>query len=100
MQLPQWQTKSQQWLTDSGRDRYGRRRDRSEKDQWCRGDEILEYAVQYAQDGSYPLNLIKEKKRAVRKRATLLRVDKGEVFFNRGERRVKVKYREMNREEC
>jgi len=26
----------------------------------------------------------------VRKRAALLRVDKGEVFFNRGERRVKV----------
>ena len=54
------------------------------------GDEILEYAVQYAQDGSYPLNLTKEKKRAVRKRAALLRVDKGEVFFNRGERKVKV----------
>jgi len=55
------------------------------------GDEILEYAVQYAQDGSYPLNLTKEK-RAVRKRAALLRINKGEVFFNRGER--------MNREEC
>ena len=27
------------------------------------GDEILEYAVQYAQDGSYPLNLTKEKRR-------------------------------------
>ena len=45
------------------------------------GDEILEYAVQYAQDGSYPLNLTKEKKRAVRKCAALLRVDKGEVFL-------------------
>ena len=32
----------------------------------------------------------KREETAVRKRAALLRVDKGEVFFNRGERRVKV----------
>ena len=40
-------------------------------------DEILEYAIQYSQDGSYPPNLTKDKKRAVRKRAALLTVDKG-----------------------
>ena len=53
-------------------------------------DEILEYAIQYAQDGSYPPNLTKDKKRAVRKRAALLSVDKGEVFFTRGKAKVKV----------
>ena len=31
------------------------------------GDEIVEYTIHYAQDGSYPPNLTKEKKRAVRK---------------------------------
>ena len=30
------------------------------------GDKIVEYAIHYAQDGSYPPNLTKEKKRAVR----------------------------------
>ena len=44
-------------------------------------DEILEYAIQYAQDGSYRPNLTEDKKRAVGKRAGLLSVDKGEVFF-------------------
>ncbi len=39
-------------------------------------DEILEYAIQYAEDGSYPPELTKDKKRAVRKRAALLTVDK------------------------
>ncbi len=53
-------------------------------------DEILEYAIQYAEVGSYPPKLTKDKKRAVRKRAALLTVDKGEVFFNRGKRKVKV----------
>ncbi len=53
-------------------------------------DDILEYATQYAQDGSYPPALTKDKKRAVRKRAALLTVDKGEVFFNRGKMKVKV----------
>ena len=62
----------------------------SEKAEVKPGDEILEYAIQYAQDGSYPPNITKEKKRAIRKRAALLTVDKGEVFFNRGDRKVKV----------
>ena len=47
-------------------------------------DEILEYAIRYSQDGSYTPYLTKDKKRAVRKRAALLTVDKGEVFFTRG----------------
>ena len=53
-------------------------------------DEILEYAIRYSQDGSYTPNLTKDKKRAVRKRAALLTVDKGEVFFTRGKAKVKV----------
>ncbi len=39
---------------------------------------------QYAEDGSYPPELTRDKKRAVRKRAALLTVDKREIFFNRG----------------
>ncbi len=53
-------------------------------------NEILEYAIQYAQNGSYPPELTKDKKRAVRKRAALLTIDEGEVFFNRGKRKVMV----------
>ena len=52
--------------------------------------EILEYAIRYSRDGSYTPNLTKDKKRAVRKRAALLTVDKGEVFFTRGKAKVKV----------
>ena len=53
-------------------------------------DEILEYAIRYSQDGSYTPYLTKDNKRAVRKRAALLTVDKGEVFFTRGKAKVKV----------
>ena len=49
-----------------------------------KADEILEYAIQYAQDGSYPPELTKKKKRADSEHAALLIIDKGEVFFNRG----------------
>ena len=45
-----------------------------------RTDEILELAIKYVQDGSYPPDLSKERKRAVRKRATALSIDKGEIF--------------------
>ena len=45
---------------------------------------ILEYAIQYAQDGSYPPELTKKKKRADSEHAALLIIDKGEVFFNSG----------------
>ena len=54
------------------------------------GDLILELAIQYVQDGTYPPSLSKDKKRAVRKRAATLYVDKGEVFLNRGAKKVKV----------
>ncbi len=50
----------------------------------------MEYAIQYAEEGSYPPELTKYKKRAVRKRAALLTVDKGEVVFNRGKRKINV----------
>ena len=54
------------------------------------GDLILELAIQYVQDGTYPPSLSKDKKRAVRKRAATLYIDKGEVFLNRGAKKVKV----------
>ena len=38
------------------------------------GDEIVEYAIHYAQDSSYPPNLTKEKKRAVRNCTELLSI--------------------------
>ena len=48
------------------------------------GDLILELAIQCVQDGTYPPSLSKDKKRAVRKRAATLYIDKGEVFLNHG----------------
>ena len=62
----------------------------AESDSIKKADEILEYAIQYALDGSYPLELTKGKKRAIRKRAVLLTVNKGEVFLNRGKTKAKV----------
>ena len=53
-------------------------------------DPILELAIEYALHRSYPSGLSKEKKRAVRKRAAALVVDKGEVFLKRKGRHVKV----------
>ena len=55
-----------------------------------KADKIPEYAIQDAKDGSYPPELTKEKERAVRKRAALLTVDKGEVSFNSGKTKVIV----------
>ena len=55
-----------------------------------RGDDILEFAIQYVQDGSYPPKLTKDRKRAVRKRATLLTVEKGQIFVKHGGSKVKV----------
>ena len=55
-----------------------------------RTDEILELAIKYVQDGSYPPDLSKDRKRAVRKRATALSINKGEIFFKRGSKRVNV----------
>ena len=53
-------------------------------------DPILDLAIEYAIKRTYPEGLSKERKRAVRKRAAKLVVDKGEVFLKRKGRLVKV----------
>ena len=53
-------------------------------------DPILDHAIYYAINGAYPSNLNKEKKRAVRKRASTLILESGEVYLQRKDRRVKV----------
>ena len=53
-------------------------------------DPILELAIEYALHGSYPSGLSKERKRAVRKRAAALVVQRGEVFLRRKKRLVKI----------
>ena len=53
-------------------------------------DPILDYAINYAVNGTYPDELTKEKKRAVRKRAGTLILENGEVYLQRKGRRVKV----------
>ena len=53
-------------------------------------DEILELAIHYVQNGSYPPGLSRDKKRAVRKRAATVVCDKREVFVIRKQRKVKV----------
>ena len=62
----------------------------SEEFQEENNDPILELAIDYALHHGYPQVLSKERKRAVRKRASTLEVDKGEVFLKRKGRRVKV----------
>ena len=44
-------------------------------------DEILDAAITYKIDGTYPCNSLKDRKRAIRKRAERLEMDKGELFF-------------------
>ena len=53
-------------------------------------DKILELAICYVQNGTYPPGLSRDKKRDIRKRATTVVCDKGEVFVQRKQRRVKV----------
>ena len=53
-------------------------------------DPILDFAIDYLVNGKYSDGLPKDKKRAVRKRAATLELDKGEVFLKRKGRRVKV----------
>ena len=53
-------------------------------------DPILDYAIYYTVNGTYPNELTKEKKRAVRKRAGTLILENGEVYLQRKGRRVKV----------
>ena len=45
-------------------------------------DEILDAAIVYKTDGTYPTEAsAKDKKRAIRKRSERLEVDKGELFI-------------------
>ena len=48
-----------------------------------RVDEILDFAIEYRTTGLYPEGLNANKKRAVRKRATAIIVDQGEVFLKK-----------------
>ena len=55
-------------------------------------DRILDLAIHYALNNNYPVTaeLTKDQKRAVRKRAATLLVEKGEVYLEKKERKVKV----------
>ena len=53
-------------------------------------DQILELAMDYVVHHSYLPGLMKEKKRAVRKRVSTLVVDKGEVFMKKKGFQVKM----------
>ena len=55
-------------------------------------DEILDAAIVYKTDGTYPTEASKDKKRAIRKRSERLEVDnlKGESFLLRKNGRVKI----------
>ena len=51
-------------------------------------DHVLDLAVKYALHGRYDEELTKERKRAVRKRAARLVVERGEIFLNKKGRKV------------
>lgn len=51
-------------------------------------DAILDLAIHYALHSCYSEGLSKEKKRAVRKRAARLVVERGEVFVQKKDRKV------------
>ena len=55
-------------------------------------DEILDAAITYKTDGTYPCNSSKDRKRAIRKRAERLEIVKGELFFlkKNGKQKVKI----------
>ena len=53
-------------------------------------DQVLDFAIEYKQSGTYPPALTKEKKRAVRNRAAALIADIGEIYLERKKGRVKV----------
>ena len=44
-------------------------------------DEILDAAITYKINGTYPSEALKDRKRAIQKRAERLEIDKGELFF-------------------
>ena len=43
-------------------------------------DKILDAAIAYKNYGTYPSKSLKDRKRAIRKRAEQLEIDKGELF--------------------
>ena len=43
-------------------------------------DKILDAAITYKNYGTYPSTSLKDRKRAIRKRAEQLEIDKGELF--------------------
>ena len=53
-------------------------------------EQLLLLAIEYVMTGVYPAGLSKDKKRAVRRKAGTLITEKGEVFIQRQQRRVKV----------
>jgi len=53
-------------------------------------DRILDCAIHYILNKTYPCELEKDKKRAVRKRAATLVLEDGEVFVQQKNRKVKV----------
>lgn len=53
-------------------------------------EELLQLAIEYVTTGAYPAGITKDKKRAVRRKAGTLVIDKGEVFLQRHRRKVKV----------
>ncbi len=53
-------------------------------------DPILDLAIQYAVHGTYPEDLSKGKKRSVRKRAQTLKIENGDVFVERKNKKMRV----------
>ena len=51
-------------------------------------DNILEHTIEYLIEGAYPLGLTKDKKRAVRKKAQTISIEKGEVYIKRKKNKV------------
>lgn len=54
-------------------------------------DILLDLAIEYAMKGTYRDGLTKEKKRAVRKKAQSLVIDKGEIYIKRKKGTVSLK---------
>ena len=53
-------------------------------------DPILDLAVEYVLHGRYAQDLTKEKKRAVRKRAAKLVIERGEVFLQKKNQKASI----------
>ena len=54
-------------------------------------DKILDAAITYKTDGTYPSNSSKDKKRAIQKRAEQLEIFKGKFFLRKnGKQKVKI----------